>query len=79
MKYNISPSVLGENPFTLKEGYSEVGYSYAILYRMATQGKNNCRLEVVRQANGVLSTSADAIARYELAVNLAELGDTDGR
>ena len=79
MKYNISPSVLSEPHFSLRNGQEEIGYSYGILYRMASKGRNGHRLEVVRMANGVLATSADAIARYELAINLSEMDDTHGK
>jgi len=78
MRFNISPSVLSEDWFHLRNAGLRTPYTYAVLYRMATKGRNGKRLEVVRAANGVLATSIDAIARYELAINIAELDEANG-
>lgn len=70
--YNISPTVLSENPFTVRTSANHTPYTYSVVQRMYSRGRHGVRLEVARAANGVLVTSRDAIARYELAINERE-------
>lgn len=71
--YNISPTILSENPFPVRASREHTPYSYAVVQRMYSKGHNGIHLEVARLANGVLATSTDAIVRYELAINEREL------